>query len=331
VTPPIGPADLAVPPSLTPRSPEAVNTRSAAFSATVNPNGLPTTVHFEYGLDTSYGSSTAEQPVGSDRTGHTITAKVTGLLPNALYHVRAVASNAAGRVPGNDQLFKTRADPPPPPPTLGATVNVFPVSGTVFVKPPGGAVITALRARAAATQALAPVKGQGFVPLTEARQVPVGSELDTRGGTVRLATATGVKRQTQSGDFQGAVFKTLQSHSRRVRGLTTLTIVEGAFKGAPSYSQCATAGKAQAAPSGSATSARLSSRVVQLLRSNVHGRFSTRGRYSAATVRGTRWDTVDRCDGTLTRVQRGVVVVRDFRAHRNIVLRAGKSYLARAA
>jgi hypothetical protein len=66
------------------------------------------------------------------------------------------------------------------------------------------------------------------------------------------------------------------------------------------------------------------------MRGNSSGRFRTRGRYSAATVRGTIWDTIDRCDGTLTRVRRGVVVVRDFRKRRKITLRAGKSYLARA-
>jgi hypothetical protein len=66
------------------------------------------------------------------------------------------------------------------------------------------------------------------------------------------------------------------------------------------------------------------------LRGNGRGRFRTRGRYSAATVRGTIWDTIDRCDGTLTKVTRGVVVVRDLRKRRNITVRAGKSYLARA-
>ena len=60
------------------------------------------------------------------------------------------------------------------------------------------------------------------------------------------------------------------------------------------------------------------------------GVFAPRGRYSAATVRGTIWDTIDRCDGTLTKVKRGVVVVRDNRKRRNITVRAGKSYLARA-
>jgi hypothetical protein len=47
-------------------------------------------------------------------------------------------------------------------------------------------------------------------------------------------------------------------------------------------------------------------------------------------VRGTIVTIADRCDGTLTRVQRGVVVVRDFRRRRTIVVRAGQSYLARA-
>ena len=47
-------------------------------------------------------------------------------------------------------------------------------------------------------------------------------------------------------------------------------------------------------------------------------------------MRGTAWDMIDRCDGTLTRVKRGRVVVRDFRRKRNITLTAGKSYLAKA-
>ena len=47
-------------------------------------------------------------------------------------------------------------------------------------------------------------------------------------------------------------------------------------------------------------------------------------------MRGTIWETIDRCDGTLTKVRRGVVVVRDNRKRRNITVRAGKSYLARA-
>ena len=41
------------------------------------------------------------------------------------------------------------------------------------------------------------------------------------------------------------------------------------------------------------------------------GRFRTRGRHGSATVRGTRWLTEDRCDGTLFKVTEGAIDVRD--------------------
>ncbi len=63
---------------------------------------------------------------------------------------------------------------------------------------------------------------------------------------------------------------------------------------------------------------------------NGKGRFRTTGRHSAATVRGTIWLTEERCDGTLTRVTRGIVSVRDFARKKTISVRAGNSYLARA-
>jgi hypothetical protein len=47
-------------------------------------------------------------------------------------------------------------------------------------------------------------------------------------------------------------------------------------------------------------------------------------------VRGTVYDVIDRCDGTLTKVKRGKVAVRDSRRRKTILVRAGKSYLARA-
>ncbi|HEY4098286.1 MAG TPA: hypothetical protein VGM33_22370, partial [Baekduia sp.] len=59
------------------------------------------------------------------------------------------------------------------------------------------------------------------------------------------------------------------------------------------------------------------------------GSFRTRGQYSSATVRGTRWLVQDTCAGTLTRVSKGAVSVHDDVTRRTIVLRAGKKYLAR--
>jgi hypothetical protein len=148
--------------------------------------------------------------------------------------------------------------------------------------------------------------------LTAERQIPVGSLLDTRKGTVRLGSASTKAGETFTGTFSAGVFAALQSRS----GLTTLPLKGSSFR-----SCAARTGRASAA---------LSRRTIRRMRANASGRFRTSGRYSAATVRGTIWDTVDRCDGTLTKVTRGVVVVRDLRKRRNIAVGAGKSYLARA-
>jgi hypothetical protein len=197
-------------------------------------------------------------------------------------------------------------------PELGKSVNAAPVSGTVLVSVPAGS------AKAQASS----LKGRKFVPLTAARQVPVGSFFDTRKGTVALTSATGKGSATQSGQFLGGIFQTLQARSGKNRGLTDLKLDGGRF------GACAAkrVGKKTAQ---AARKRRLSSRAVRRLRGNAHGRFRTRGRYSAATVRGTDWAVTDRCDGTLTRVKRGRVVVRDFRRRKNVTLKAGKSYLAR--
>src|SRR5262249_62275076 len=59
------------------------------------------------------------------------------------------------------------------------------------------------------------------------------------------------------------------------------------------------------------------------------GSFRTRGQYSAATVRGTRWLVQDSCSGTLTQVKKGVVSVFDQVKKKTIILRAPKTYLAK--
>jgi hypothetical protein len=47
-------------------------------------------------------------------------------------------------------------------------------------------------------------------------------------------------------------------------------------------------------------------------------------------VRGTRWLTIDSCEGTLTVVVEGVVVVRDFTTGETVVVKAGDRYFASA-
>ena len=211
--------------------------------------------------------------------------------------------------------------PPPPPPRTLADLPVPDVGEEVNVGPVGdGPVLIAIRGvTARAGKARASQKGLTFVPLTEAMQIPVGSFLDTKRGSVDLVSATGRGSRTQRGRFRSGIFQVLQSRARRAKGLTELRLKGSSFRACR-----------RGRRGGSARAAQLSRRTIRRLRAKAKGRFRTRGRRSSATVRGTIWTTADRCDGTLTSVRRGLVVVRDFRRKKNVLVRAGKRYLARA-
>jgi hypothetical protein len=204
---------------------------------------------------------------------------------------------------------------PLPPPVLGKKVNVQLVKGRVLIAVPARSV-------AAGGSARASQKGLKFVPLRESQQIPVRSFLDTKRGTVRLTSATRTgSRGIQSGEFSRGLFQVLQSGKRSARGLTELRLKGSSFR------RCRRTARKKKA---SSSARRRSRRVIRRLRGNAKGRFGTRGRYSSATVRGTVWTTTDRCDGTLTKVSRGRVAVRDFRRKKSVSVRRGKSYLARA-
>src|SRR5271165_5390006 len=117
---------------------------------------------------------------------------------------------------------------PLPPPVLGKTVNVAPISGRVCVRLRAGTNLSLASAQLSYAGPL-PVafaslsKGAGFIPLTEAHQIPVGSTLDTTEGVVELTTATAKLGKQQSGQFSAGIFTILQN--RNQRGLTNLKIV----------------------------------------------------------------------------------------------------------
>jgi hypothetical protein len=290
-------------------SPPTVSSTGAKFSGVVNPNGSITKAYFQYGLDPKYGMATAgpyshstpQQTLAGDFAPHFVAASVSGLVPNALYHVRLVAFNKDGTTFGPDMTFKTKKGATPGTPAIGKNFNISLAGGLVLIK----------------------VHGQ-FIPLTELSQFPTGTMIDALKGSLNLVTSTGQKKKTQTGTFNGGIFKITQVRSGRDKGLTTLTLIEGAFKGAPTYASCP-----KAASDRATAHAALSRRILQTLRgSDRHGNFRTVGRYAAATVRGTNWGTRDRCDGTLTLVHSGTVSVNDFVHHKTLTLHAGQQYLA---
>jgi hypothetical protein len=141
--------------------------------------------------------------------------------------------------------------------------------------------------------------GQRFYrKLTVPIAVPLGTLIDAEPGRVTVVADRGRGLRWRA-TFWGGTFSVAQDDDRPVT--TTLRLRGGSFRD--------TCEKGAAAR----TSARKrSKRRVRRLWGDGKGRFRTRGRWSAATVRGTRWLTEDRCDGTLTRVQRGEVEVEDL-------------------
>jgi hypothetical protein len=126
--------------------------------------------------------------------------------------------------------------------------------------------------------------------------VGLGSTVDASRGTVKLVTARNTSGGRQSGVFDGGAFVITQDRS----GLVDLLLAGG--RRAAHACGTTTAGRESSA---GATARRdpdaraaVSSTVLRLLHARASGQFRTRGRYAAATVRGTRWTTMDRCDGT---------------------------------
>jgi dipeptidyl aminopeptidase/acylaminoacyl peptidase len=172
-------------------------------------------------------------------------------------------------------------------PVVGVSVNVAPVSGTVLVRLRGT---------------------QKFVSLAQLRNVPVGSELDTTRGRVRLVSAAG-KKKTQTGVFYSG--RAVVTQKKAKAPVTTLQVSGPLVCSKRSFAAAAKPRKRR-------------------LWGNAKGRFSTKGGFSTASVRGTLWLTEDSCDGTLVRVVRGRVEVLDRVRHRRVIVNAGHSYFARA-
>jgi CSLREA domain-containing protein len=144
-----------------------------------------------------------------------------------------------------------------------------------------------------------------FFTLQQGQQVPIGSTFDTTKGRVNLQAAG-----SQKAWFYQGQFKLGQKHGRKP--LSTLSL-SGKLS-------CKGAGKANIAKK---------KKKTRRLWGDGKGKFRTKGSFSSATVRGTRWMVQDTCAGTLTVVKRGKVAVKDFVRHRTVIVKAHHRYFAR--
>lgn len=85
-----------------------VTATAATLSGTVNAQYDLTTVTFEYGPTTAYGTTIAAQPDTAFEFEDAVVGKpLTGLAVSTLYHYRLVAQNAGGIAYGADRTFST--------------------------------------------------------------------------------------------------------------------------------------------------------------------------------------------------------------------------------
>jgi uncharacterized delta-60 repeat protein len=219
--------------------------------------------------------------------------------------------------------------------------RAFPAPGSstvgVRVTDPRGASAVATRA-IAVSAAPAPILGkQGvarplrgivtyrlpgtkrFVRMVELTAIPNGTEIGARRGQVLITVVRDASGRLDSARFYGGRFVFRQAKGRFP--ITTLKLSGGTFAGCKA--RAAVFALAAAAGNGG-------KKKVRKLWGDGRGRFRTRGRYGAATVRGTKWVTQDRCDGTLVRVVRGRVRVNALGAPGATIVKAGQRRLVPA-
>jgi hypothetical protein len=251
-----------------------------------------------------------------------------GMLPVLPIAADSPARDLAGACSGTDQRDVTRPQgdlcdagayeylPPPPEPTPIATaqptVAPTPAPSVTPVPVPTPVVNKTVVARKVSGKVLVRLRGSGrFVELDAAQGIPVGSTVDARKGVVELMSQPRAGGPSQTAVFYDGIFKVTQK-----RGITDLRLTE-------KLARCGTRRGARAA-------AKKAKRPkTRRLWGDGKGKFRTTGRYSAATVRGTKWLVQDSCNGTLTRVKAGSVKVRDKVRKRTKVVRAGGKYVAR--
>ncbi|MGA9285447.1 MAG: hypothetical protein WBV85_08390 [Solirubrobacteraceae bacterium] len=99
------------PPVVSTNAASSILEEGATLEGAVNPEGLDTHYHFEYGTSSSYGSSTPENDAGSGTSSIVESGSIAGLSPGITYHYRIVATSSAGTSEGTDKTFNAPSAP----------------------------------------------------------------------------------------------------------------------------------------------------------------------------------------------------------------------------
>jgi hypothetical protein len=119
-------------PTVTNVAASPVGTDNATLRGTVNPNGLATTYHFEWGTSSTLATydNTPTLSAGSGTADVPVSALISPLSEATTYYFRVVATNATGTSQGTPiRFFNTLSNPPP--------VAVAHYNETIYTKGPG--------------------------------------------------------------------------------------------------------------------------------------------------------------------------------------------------
>jgi phosphodiesterase/alkaline phosphatase D-like protein len=98
----------AILPVATTKAATLVQANHSVMNATVNANNANTTIAFEYGTTTAYGTTVTAVPASAKGLNNVdVSFELWNLVPNTTYHYRVVATNSAGTTNGLDGTFTT--------------------------------------------------------------------------------------------------------------------------------------------------------------------------------------------------------------------------------
>jgi uncharacterized repeat protein (TIGR01451 family) len=228
------------------------------------------------------------------RRSATVTVKVRATSGGVVTNTATVV---ADQPPTNTAALRTRTRVTVTPSArYGHTFNLFPVSGKVSYRLPHHVT---------------------YQPLVNLTSVPARTEINASHGTAGLVSARNPANTRQAGKFTGARFVVSYGlpagtkHGRKTLLVTRLRL-----------SAPLTCARRRLA------AATAHSRPTRRLWGNGKGNFETRGRYAAATVRGTHWHTTDTCTTTTIYVRHGRVDVYDYLRHRHVFVTTEHKYTA---
>ncbi|HUA10711.1 MAG TPA: hypothetical protein VMA83_01745 [Solirubrobacteraceae bacterium] len=175
-------------------------------------------------------------------------------------------------------------------PKKGVQADVLGVTGTVTIEQP---------------------RGSGkFVTLTPPITVKNDSVINAANGVVTLELE-GENGKMETVVLHGGEFEIEQTRN----GYTFFTLKGGNAKCHKS--------KGRKVRHGRASAARRRRRPYRRLWVEGHGKFASKGSYASGAVLGTRWETLDSCEGTEIVVITDKVLVTNLRTHKKYVVKAG--------